>query len=450
MKRFIALLLAVSLCLSLWACGSEPEVRTQPTTEATTEPIPDITIRVMVPEDWSEPNCAVWQEGSADAVGDSMQSTRNGWYFLKVPGLVTGVRVGGIGGTVTTGDLEIEAGKDVWIHVVNENYAFVRYEEPSQEQLEADAERPARDYSASFANVFFPGDYQITGTKAVAYDAFKNWICADYVPEELLAEDPHDVYYIIKIIADNETQGYYMGGGGVKLAVQLGVIISIEELTTGKVLAVSDTFYGGLPPETIQTGDSGTGTPPDAGTVKEWIRSAFAEIMESAPEALPTVPGERKSLQETAVEEAENYVNKAYCSREELVAHLFDRELCRYSQFSVEDVAYAVENCGMDWMEVALLRAKDTLEQQPQKTSHRNPYLSHAGMIEDLMSYGFTEAQALYAADNCGADWKEQAVLYGDYLMQQSYTRQKMLDRLEQEGFTKEEAEYAADYYGLK
>ncbi|MCD8118698.1 MAG: Ltp family lipoprotein [Lachnospiraceae bacterium] len=71
-------------------------------------------------------------------------------------------------------------------------------------------------------------------------------------------------------------------------------------------------------------------------------------------------------------------------------------------------------------------------------------------MIDQLEYEGFTEEEATYGADNCGADWKEQAVKKAkSYLEYSDFTRSKLIKQLEYEGFTYEEAVYGVDKVGL-
>ena len=68
---------------------------------------------------------------------------------------------------------------------------------------------------------------------------------------------------------------------------------------------------------------------------------------------------------------------------------------------------------------------------------------SYSGIIEQLEFEGYTHDEAIFAADNCGADWKEQAVKSAEsYLEFSSFSRQGLKEQLEFEGFTAEEAEY--------
>lgn len=74
---------------------------------------------------------------------------------------------------------------------------------------------------------------------------------------------------------------------------------------------------------------------------------------------------------------------------------------------------------------------------------------SYSGLIEQLEFEGFTPDEAKYAADNCGADWNEQAALKAqEYLDYSSFSRSGLIEQLEFEGFTTEQAEYGVTAVG--
>ena len=74
---------------------------------------------------------------------------------------------------------------------------------------------------------------------------------------------------------------------------------------------------------------------------------------------------------------------------------------------------------------------------------------SYTGLIEQLKYEGYSDSEAKYAADNCGADWKEQAVKSAkQYLDIMSFSRQSLIDQLEYEGYTYDQASYAATQNG--
>ena len=89
----------------------------------------------------------------------------------------------------------------------------------------------------------------------------------------------------------------------------------------------------------------------------------------------------------------------------------------------------------------ALKRAKSYL--------NSNSY-SHDGLIKQLEYEGFSNEDATYGADNCGADWMKQAEAkakrYNDLI---GYSRSGLIDQLMYDGFTEEEAEHGADSVGL-
>lgn len=76
--------------------------------------------------------------------------------------------------------------------------------------------------------------------------------------------------------------------------------------------------------------------------------------------------------------------------------------------FSYEAAEYAADNCGSDWYEEAIVYAISYLEEYA---------FSYSGLKEQMEYDGFTSEQAQYGVDNCGADWYEQAVLCAAYYL---------------------------------
>ena len=71
---------------------------------------------------------------------------------------------------------------------------------------------------------------------------------------------------------------------------------------------------------------------------------------------------------------------------------------------------------------------------------------SYSGLIEQLEFEGFSHDEAVYAVDNCGADWYEQAARRARaYLNYTSFSYSGLVDQLVFEGFTQEQAEYGAN-----
>lgn len=75
---------------------------------------------------------------------------------------------------------------------------------------------------------------------------------------------------------------------------------------------------------------------------------------------------------------------------------------------------------------------------------------SYEGLIEELNEYrGFAEDTAVFAADNCGADWNEQAAKKAkSYLEFTAFSRQGLIDQLKYEGFTDAQAAYGVKSVG--
>lgn len=74
---------------------------------------------------------------------------------------------------------------------------------------------------------------------------------------------------------------------------------------------------------------------------------------------------------------------------------------------------------------------------------------SYSGLVDQLEYEQFSADAATYAADNCGADWNEQAAKKAQsYLDFSSFSRQELIDQLLYEGFTNEQAEYGVSAVG--
>lgn len=74
---------------------------------------------------------------------------------------------------------------------------------------------------------------------------------------------------------------------------------------------------------------------------------------------------------------------------------------------------------------------------------------SYTGLIKQLEYEGFSTEDSTYGADNCGADWNEQAAKQAqNYLDFSSFSRQGLIDQLMYEGFTAEQAEYGVSAVG--
>ena len=74
---------------------------------------------------------------------------------------------------------------------------------------------------------------------------------------------------------------------------------------------------------------------------------------------------------------------------------------------------------------------------------------SYKGLIKQLKYEGYSTSEATYAADNCDADWNEQAAKAAkDYINSMSFSKSGLIRQLEYEGYTKKQAQYGAKAVG--
>jgi len=75
---------------------------------------------------------------------------------------------------------------------------------------------------------------------------------------------------------------------------------------------------------------------------------------------------------------------------------------------------------------------------------------SHDGLVAQLEYEQFSHADAVYGADNSGANWNEQAAKKAKQYMEYSaFSRGSLIDQLKYSEFTQEQAEYGANAVGL-
>lgn len=74
---------------------------------------------------------------------------------------------------------------------------------------------------------------------------------------------------------------------------------------------------------------------------------------------------------------------------------------------------------------------------------------SHDGLVKQLEYEAYSHEDAVYGADNCGADWDEQAAKSAEeYLSTMAFSRDELIKQLEYEGFTHEQALYGTEANG--
>ena len=135
--------------------------------------------------------------------------------------------------------------------------------------------------------------------------------------------------------------------------------------------------------------------------------------------------------EKNALRKAYDYLNYTAFSYEGLIEQL------EFEGYSHSEAKYAADNCGADWKEQAAQKALDYLDYSA---------FSYSGLIEQLEYEGFTTSEATYGVDNCGANWNDQARQKAkDYLEFSSFSKKELIDQLIFEGFTKSQAESAVN-----
>lgn len=178
-----------------------------------------------------------------------------------------------------------------------------------------------------------------------------------------------------------------------------------------------------------------TETPVIASTPKPAVPTEKPTVpTESGASTQPEAKNNLTLGQANALKSAEKYLSFTAFSHDGLIEQL------EYEGYTKEEATYAADNCGADWKEEALASAESYLNYTA---------FSYSGLIEQLEYEGFTNEEATYGADHCGADWMEQAALSAEsYMSFTSFSRQGLIEQLEYEGFTHEEAVYGVEKNG--
>ena len=147
------------------------------------------------------------------------------------------------------------------------------------------------------------------------------------------------------------------------------------------------------------------------------------------------------SAKEAAAAEAKRFLENANYSYDGLYNELI------YMGYAEEDAKYGVDNCGADWNEQAIKRAKALASQTDYDLDK---------LVEKLESEGFTHEQAEIAAQVVAQSPEAREKTEDDpavkaaqsYFATGNYTYTALIDKLEQDGYSPEDAEYAANNCG--
>ena len=136
----------------------------------------------------------------------------------------------------------------------------------------------------------------------------------------------------------------------------------------------------------------------------------------------------------SALQQAKFYLEYSSFSYSGLIKQL------EHENIPHDDAVYAVDNCMANWNEQAFKEAKAYLD---------SAAFSYLGLIRQLESEGFTPEEAKYGADNCKVNWNRQALKEAkSYLEYSSFSYSGLIKQLENDGYTAEEAKYGVDNCG--
>lgn len=153
----------------------------------------------------------------------------------------------------------------------------------------------------------------------------------------------------------------------------------------------------------------------------------------------PTQPDESPNTatpaeQQAALNDALDYLDIFAMSYEELIDQL------EYDGHSHAAAVFAADNCGANWTDQALRSALNYLDFMA---------FSYQGLYDQLVYEKFTADQAQYAVDNCGADWFEQALSSAkNYLEFSAFSYESLYEQLLYEDYTEAQAQYGVDNCG--
>lgn len=169
-------------------------------------------------------------------------------------------------------------------------------------------------------------------------------------------------------------------------------------------------------------------------TVKPTPKPTPEPTQKPTPTPKPTAEPVTAGMR-NALDKAYNYLRVLNFSYQGLIKQL------KFDGFSDAESIYAADHCNANWNDQALGKAKSYLSIIPH---------SYLGLIKQLKYDGFTEAQATYAAKNCGANWNQQAAKKAkSYISIMSFSRESLIKQLEYDLFTYAQAVYGVNAVGL-
>lgn len=148
------------------------------------------------------------------------------------------------------------------------------------------------------------------------------------------------------------------------------------------------------------------------------------------------LPENMTATQEQALDSAKLLLDSMPFSYDNLVEWLEEND-----GFSTEDATFAADYCGADWRDQARKMAIRYLNSRP---------FSQSALLDQLKYEKFSEEDAKHGIENCGANWNEEAAKWAQQCLERDdYTHEELVDRLVIEGYTPEQAEYGVSQQGI-
>ena len=113
-----------------------------------------------------------------------------------------------------------------------------------------------------------------------------------------------------------------------------------------------------------------------------------------------------------------------------------------HTNYSSDDIEYAIDNCGADWNSNAVYWANELVSD-----------ISSMKMVSNsLLMIGFTQEEADYGANKCRADWYQNAINMATKIRNESYNPSKSIisNSLSLSGFTSSQINYALITLGYR
>lgn len=174
-------------------------------------------------------------------------------------------------------------------------------------------------------------------------------------------------------------------GGGFIILLILGGITSAKTDTQLPAAITTQTQNNPVTPEPTATVPTPAATTPKPKTTPNPAPKP-APAVTPAPTSQAQISSETVS-QKNALRKAKSYLGYTAFSRDGLVEQL------EYEQFSHADAVYGADNSGANWNEQAAKKAKSYMDRSA---------FSRGSLIEQLLYEKFTQAQAEYGANAVG------------------------------------------------